>query len=146
MRKISVFLALSIIVCGTCLSLLYGQEEMTVKGLITRRTAETLMVRTADTTQIVTLTDSTKVQSPKGLGLRKQQMSWTSLIPGLKVTVKGISTAEGKFEAKTITFSKADLQTASMIQAGSTPTEERVAANEVETASGVPPFTVPISM
>jgi len=132
MRKIALFTALGAIFCCT---LMLGQDETSIKGLITGRTADSLTLRTADGTQVVTLTDSTKVQTPKGLGLRKQQMSWTSLIPGLKVSVKAIPAGEGKYEAKSITFSKDDLQTASMIQAGLVPTEERVAANEVKTAA-----------
>jgi outer membrane protein OmpA-like peptidoglycan-associated protein len=112
-----------------------AQDESTIKGMITGRTADTLVVRSADATQEITLTDSTKVQTPKGLGLRKQQMSWTSLIPGLKVTVKGMAGSDGKLVAKTITFSKDDLQTASMIQAGLAPTEEKVTANQVNIAA-----------
>jgi len=135
MRKISVFLALVLILCCASWTMMFGQEETTVKGLITARAADTLTLRTADGTQVITLTDSTKVQTPKGLGLRKQQMSWTSLIPGLKISVKAIQGSDGKLEAKTITFSKDDLQTASMIQAGLVPTEEKVAANEVNIAA-----------
>jgi OOP family OmpA-OmpF porin len=135
MRKISVFLSLVLIFCCAPGTLVLGQDETTVKGLITGRTADTLTLRTADGSQIVTLTDATKVRTPKGLGLRKQQMSWASLIPGLKVSVKGIPAADGKLEAKTVTFSKDDLQTASMIQAGLAPTEEKVAANAVKIAA-----------
>jgi len=135
MRQISAFLAFVLVFCCASSPLMLGQDETSVKGLITARTADTLTLRTADGNQVITLTDSTKVQSPKGLGLRKQQMSWTSLIPGLKVSVKGFPTSDGKLEAKTITFSKDDLQTASMIQAGLTPTEEKVAANAVKIAA-----------
>ena len=135
MRKFSVFVVLALVFCSMPWSRVLGQDQTTVKGLITGRTADTLNLRTAEGTQVITLTDSTKVQTPKGLGLRKQQMSWTSLIPGLKVSVKGIPTADGKLEAKTITFSKDDLQTASMIQAGLAPTEEKVAANALQTAA-----------
>jgi len=134
-KKTSVFVALTIVLCCTSMKFALAQEEHTVKGLITNRSADTLDLRTDYGSQTVTLTDSTKVQSPKGLGVRKEQMSWASLIPGLKVTVKGASTGNGKFEAKTITFSKDDLQTASMIQAGLAPTEEKVAANQVQTAA-----------
>ena len=100
--------------------------------MITNRTADSLTLRTDYGSQTVTLTDSTKVQSPKGLGLRKQQMSWASLIPGLKVSVKGVSTGEGKFEAKTITFSKDDLETASMLSAEPVSAEDahRMAADD----------------
>lgn len=135
MRRTSLFLAVTLAFFCTLPVLMQGQEETTVKGLITNRSADTLILRTDYGSQVVTLTDSTKVQSPKGLGLRKQQMSWTSLIPGLKVSVKGVSTGERTFEAKTITFSKDDLQTASMIQAGLAPTEEKVAANQVQIAA-----------
>jgi OmpA-OmpF porin, OOP family len=132
MRNISVSI-LALILCCTSIAV-YAEDEATVKGLITGRTADTLTLRTEIGSQIVTLTDSTKVQTPKGLGLRKEQMSWTSLIPGLKVAVKGVSTG-GKFEATTVTFSKDDLQTASMIQAGLTPTEEKVEANKENIAA-----------
>jgi outer membrane protein OmpA-like peptidoglycan-associated protein len=135
MKRIGLFLAVSLVFCCTLPTLVQGQEQTTVKGLITNRTADALTLKTDYGSQTVTLTDSTKVQSPKGLGLRKEQMSWASLIPGLKVSVKGVSTGEGKFEAKTITFSKDDLETASMIQAGLTPTEEKVAANQVNIAA-----------
>ena len=135
MSRISLFMAITLLFCCTSSTFVRGQQETTVKGLITNRSADNLTLRTDYGSQIVTLTDSTKVQSPKGLGLRKQQMSWTNLIPGLKVSVKGVSTGEGKFEAKTISFSKDDLQTASMIQAGLTPTEEKVAANQMQIAS-----------
>ncbi len=134
MRKIgaSIF---ALVFCCLSMSLLSAEDEATVKGLITGRTADTLTLRTQTGGQIVTLTDDTKVQSPKGLGIfRKEQMSWTSLIPGLKVTVKGVSTG-GKFQANTITFSKEDLQTASMIQAGLAPTERKVEENKENIAA-----------
>lgn len=134
MRRMRLLMAVALLCC-TSSGFVLGQEETTVKGLITNRSADALTLKTDYGSQIVTLTDATKVQSPKGLGIRKQQMSWTNLIPGLKVSVKGISTGEGKFAAKSITFSKDDLQTASMIQAGLTPTEEKVAANQMQIAS-----------
>jgi outer membrane protein OmpA-like peptidoglycan-associated protein len=133
MRKISV-LIVALLFCCTTITLLYAEDEATVRGLITERSADTLTLRTESGSQVVTLTDSTKVESPKGLGLRKEQMSWTSLIPGLKVTVKGVSTG-GKFQANRITFSKDDLQTASMIQAGLTPTEQKVEENKQNIAT-----------
>jgi outer membrane protein OmpA-like peptidoglycan-associated protein len=125
-RTITLSVALS------CMMLVQAfAQETTVKGMITGRTSDNMAIRTSDgTTSNVTLTDDTKVQSPKGLGLRKEQMSWAELIPGLKVNVKGTFDGSGNLVAKTITFSKNDLQTASMIQAGLVPTQERVSANE----------------
>ncbi len=128
-------IAVLLVFCCAWLTPAYGGDETTIKGLITERTADTLTVRTADGNQSITLTDSTKVQTPKGLGLRKQKMSWASLIPGLKVTVKATPDTDGKLTANTITFSKDDLQTASMIQAGLVPTEQKVGENRQNIAA-----------
>jgi outer membrane protein OmpA-like peptidoglycan-associated protein len=119
-------------VCFVALLSAHAQGEKTkVKGLITGRTGDTIVLKTTDGTSVtVTLDDDTKVQQPKGLGVRKKQMSAAALIPGLKVSVDGTSQDATHVLAKSITFDKDDLQTAEMIQAGLNPTEEKVAANQ----------------
>ena len=104
-------------------------QKVKVKGMISGRTGETLTLNTSDGKATVTLDDSTKVQQPKGLGLRKKQVSAAVLIPGLKVSVEGTGDSTN-LTAKTITFDASDLQTAEMIQAGLHPTAEQVAANQ----------------
>ena len=101
-------------------------QNVKVKGMISGRTGETLILNTQDGTATVILDDSTKVQQPKGLGLRKKQVSAAVLIPGLKVSVDGTGDSTN-VTAKTITFDKNDLATAEMIQAGLHPTAEQVA-------------------
>ena len=110
----------------------YAQGDQTkIKGLITARTGDTIVLKTTDGTSVtVTLDDDTKVQQPKGLGVRKKQMSAAVLIPGLKVSVDGTSQDATHVLAKSITFDKDDLQTAEMIQAGLNPTEQKVATNQ----------------
>lgn len=106
-------------------------DKTKVKGLITARTGDTIILKTTDGSSItVTLDDDTKVQQPKGLGVRKKQMSAAVLIPGLKVSVDGTSQDATHVLAKSITFDKDDLQTAEMIQAGLDPTKQNVAANQ----------------
>jgi OOP family OmpA-OmpF porin len=106
----------------------YGAEN--VKGMITTRTGETLIVKSGDTTTTVVLTEDTKTKDDKGLfGLDKQQMSNVVLMPGLKVEVDGTPDDAGRFVAKTITVDGDDLETAEMIEAGLHPTAEQVAAN-----------------
>jgi len=119
-------------VCFVALLSAYAQGEKTkVKGLITARTGDTIVLKTTDgSTVTVTLDDDTKVQQPKGLGIRKEKMSAAVLIPGLKVSVDGTSQDATHILAKSITFDKDDLQTAEMIQAGLNPTEQKVAANQ----------------
>ena len=61
-----------------------------VKGMITTRTGETLIVKSADGSITVALTDDTRTKDDRGLfGLEKQQMSNVVLIPGLKVDIDG---------------------------------------------------------
>jgi len=117
---------------------LYGldnSQKLKVQGLITGRTGETLNVRTADGTITVVLTDDTKVQKPKGLGLRKTQMSFTALIPGLKISVNEFHDEKNRLVAETITFSGDDLRTAESIQAGLTPTQQAVEASQQDIAA-----------
>jgi outer membrane protein OmpA-like peptidoglycan-associated protein len=119
-------------VCFVALMSAYGQgDKIKVKGLITARTGDTIVLKTTDGSSVtVTLDDDTKVQQPKGLGVRKTQMSAAVLIPGLKVSVDGTSQDPTHILAKSITFDGDDLQTAEMIQAGLNPTEQKVAANQ----------------
>jgi OOP family OmpA-OmpF porin len=112
-------------------ALLSASAQTKVAGLITARTGDTIVLKTTDGSSVtVTLDDDTKVQQPKGLGVRKKRMSAAVLIPGLKVSVDGISQDPTHILAKSITFGKDDLQTAEMIQAGLNPTDQKVAANQ----------------
>ncbi len=108
----------------------FGGDKAEVKGMITARTGETLIVQTADGNVTVVLTDDTTTKDDKGLfGLDKQHMSNAVLIPGLKVDVDGTSDDQNRVVAKTITVDGDDLESAEMIQAGLHPTAEQVAAN-----------------
>ena len=97
---------LTALLCWITPGSLYGVdsgEKVKLRGLITERTGETLTVKTADGKVTVVLTDDTKVQKPKGLGLRKTQMSFIALIPGLKISVDGTHDDQGRVVADTIT-------------------------------------------
>jgi OmpA-OmpF porin, OOP family len=106
-------------------------EDGEVKGMITTRTGETLLVKASDgSTTTVVLTDSTRTKDNKGLfGLERVEFSSVVLIPGLKVDVDGQTDDQGRLVAKTITVDGDDLESAEMIQAGLNPTAEQVQAN-----------------
>ena len=128
-----------VVLLATLLCLAAGlagaSDKVKIKGIITTRTGESLTLKTPDATTVtVSLTDDTKVQQPKGLGLRKRQMSAAVLIPGLKVRVEGTGD-QSQVTATTINFDAEDLETAEMIQAGLTPTARSVKANEQNIAS-----------
>jgi outer membrane protein OmpA-like peptidoglycan-associated protein len=123
-----------VLLCCLAVGSVYGRgdgEKVKIRGLITTRTGESLTVRTQDGSSVtVVLTDDTKVQQPKGLGLRKKQMSAAVLIPGLKISVDGLGDAQTQVTATTINFNQDDLQLAETIQAGLTPTQQQVHANQ----------------
>lgn len=108
----------------------WGGEKAEIKGMITARTGETLIVKGDAGTTTVVLTDETTTKDDKGVfGLERQQMSNVVLIPGLKVDIDGTSDDQGRVVAKTITVDGDDLETAEMIQSGLTPTAEQVEKN-----------------
>jgi outer membrane protein OmpA-like peptidoglycan-associated protein len=108
----------------------FGDDSTTVKGMITNRAGETLVVKGESGRTTVIVTDSTRTKDNTGiLGLSRDEMSNVVLIPGLKVSVDGTADSQGRIVAKTITVDGDDLETAEMIQAGLHPTAEQVAAN-----------------
>ncbi|PYX51431.1 MAG: OmpA family protein [Acidobacteria bacterium] len=105
-------------------------DDKEVKGMITSRTGETLIVKSGEGNTTVVLTDATRTKDDRGLfGLEKQEMSSVVLIPGLKVDIDGTPDEQGRVVAKTITVDGDDLEAAEMIQSGLHPTAEQVAAN-----------------
>jgi OOP family OmpA-OmpF porin len=131
--------AYAVLLCCLSVGLAYGAtngEKVKVKGLITTRTGETLTLKTSTAgNMVVVLTDDTKVQQPKGIGLRMKQMSAAVLIPGLAVLVDGVGDAQSRVTAKSITFEQSGLQLAETIQAGLTPTQQAVQTNQENISS-----------
>jgi hypothetical protein len=96
-------------------------QKVKVEGLITSRDGDSLTLKSSKAGNVVvTLTDDTKVQTPKGI-FRHTEKSVTALIPGLQVKVEGTG-SENQVTAKTVTFDNDDLVLAETIQAGLNPT------------------------
>src|ERR1043165_8220050 len=107
--------------------------ETDVKGMISGRTGETLIVTTETGKVTVVLTEGTKIRDKRGLfGLQEEKLAATVLIPGLKVSVDGMSEGEGRVVAKTITVDGDDIESSLMIQAGLQPTADQVLEHEKE--------------
>jgi OOP family OmpA-OmpF porin len=105
-------------------------DKAEVHGMIIARAGETIVLQTSDGKATVVLTDDTKTKDNTGLfGLERKELSHAVLIPGLKVSIEGVSDVEGRIAAKTITVDGDDLETAELIQAGLHPTAQQVAAN-----------------
>jgi OmpA-OmpF porin, OOP family len=105
-------------------------DKAEVKGMIISRAGETMVVRNSEGKITVVVDDNTRTKDNTGLfGLDRKELSHIVLIPGLKVSVDGVSDDQGRVAAKTITVDGDDLETAELIQAGLHPTAEQVAAN-----------------
>jgi OmpA-OmpF porin, OOP family len=105
-------------------------DKAKVKGMIISRAGETMVVQNTEGKTTVVVGDDTRTKDNIGLfGLDRKELSHVVLIPGLKVSVDGVSDDQGRVAAKTITVDGDDLETAELIQAGLHPTAEQVAAN-----------------
>jgi OmpA-OmpF porin, OOP family len=123
------------LLCILCAGLAFGADKkVKVEGLITGRNGDSFTLKSSKAGDVVvTLTDDTKVQTPKGL-FRHSEKSVTALIPGLKVEVEGTGT-ENQVVAKTVEFENDDLVLAETIQAGLTPTQQQQAIDQSHIAA-----------
>ena len=123
---------LGIVVLGALLAFcgVASAQNNQEKGIINGRSGATMSIQTQDSGNVtVLLTPDTQVEEPEGV-FRKKHLSMAALVPGLAVDVKGYVNDKNQLVADTVTFHGSDLQTAEDIQAGLTPTEQRVQQNQ----------------
>jgi hypothetical protein len=81
-------------------------DKAKVKGMIVSRTGETLIVNGPDGKVTVVLTDGTRTKDNVGLfGWGRKEMSSVVLIPGVKVSVDGVSDDQGRIAANCLSCS-----------------------------------------
>jgi OmpA-OmpF porin, OOP family len=102
------------------LSMKVAAQSVKVEGLIKARNADTMILQTSDSPNLVVLlTDNTQVGQVQGvLKARRKEMSMAALIPGLAVKVEGAYNDQKQLEAKSVSFKGNDLEQAESIQAG----------------------------
>ncbi|MGB8889998.1 MAG: OmpA family protein [Candidatus Korobacteraceae bacterium] len=129
--QITFIAAVAFVVIGLASGIAVAQSGE-AQGLITGRSGATMTVNTQDSGKVVVLlTDSTQVEEVEGgLHMRKKQMGMTALVPGLPVQVKGSYNAQNQLVADSVKFKGSELKTAQDIQAGVTPAEQQLAAQQ----------------
>lgn len=107
-------------------------EKMKVKGVVTRRDADTFTVRDLNGVDtVVRLTDTTRVEEKKGNPFRRgKNYGQTNILRGLNVEVEGRGDASGQLVASNVKFSDQDLRVARSVESRVDPVETRVGANE----------------
>jgi outer membrane protein OmpA-like peptidoglycan-associated protein len=113
-----------------------ADDTKKVEGLIIGRSGSTMIVKTADSPNLlVVLTDTTRVGQVKGvLQARKKDMSMAALIPGLAVRIEGSYSTPNELVAKSISFKGNDLERAESIQAGLHETKAQTEQHKEELA------------
>src|SRR5664280_2252573 len=129
---VAVTVAAVVLTCGVA-----AAQSSQVQGVIDGRSGATMTVKTQDAGNVVVLlTDNTQVEEVEGgLHMRKKQMGMTALVPGLPVQVKGTYNAQNQLVADSVKFKGSELKTAQDIQAGVTPAEQQLQAQQQQMAA-----------
>jgi len=106
-------------------------EKMKVKGVVTRRDADTFTVRDVNGVDtVVRLSDRTSVKSSGGFLRSGTNYGQTNILRGLNLEVDGRGGSNGELNAERIRFNETDLRTARAVESRATPLEERASASE----------------
>jgi OmpA-OmpF porin, OOP family len=106
-------------------------QKMKLKGVVTRRDADTFTVRDMNGVDtVVRLDDRTSVKTKGGFLRSGTNYAQTSILRGLNVEVEGRGNASGELAAEKIRFSEDDIKVARAIESRATPLEERAENTE----------------
>lgn len=106
-------------------------QKAKIKGVVTRRDADTFVVQDANgVSTTVRLTDRTSVKSKGGFLRGGSTYGASNILRGLNLEVEGLGNSSGELVAKNIRFGDTDLRTAQSIQARVDPVENRVGTAE----------------
>jgi len=106
-------------------------EKLKIKGVVTKRDADTFTVRdlTGNDT-IVRLTNTTSVKTNGGFLRGGTNYAQTQILRGLNLEVEGRGGSSGELVAERVRFNETDFRTARAVESRATPLEERASASE----------------
>ena len=108
-------------------------QKMKVKGVVTRRDADTFTVRDnngVDT--VVQLTDRTSVKAKGGFLRSGANYAQTQILRGLNLEVEGRGSANGELVAEKVRFNESDLRVARAVESRAAPLEDRATTTETK--------------
>ena len=121
MNTVTIKLAFCTLVAASVLSIAASspaEDTTKVKGIILARDGAAMQVKGESASWTIMLNEDTKVQAKKGMiGLRKDTLGVTDLIPGLPVEVETLHKGSELIAAE-VEFKADDLKTARQVQAG----------------------------
>jgi outer membrane protein OmpA-like peptidoglycan-associated protein len=106
-------------------------QKMKIKGVVTRRDADTFTVRDMNGVDtVVRLNDRTSVKTHGGFLRGGTNYATTSILRGLNLEVEGRGNGAGELEADKIRFNEQDIKTARAVESRAAPLEERASDTE----------------
>ncbi|MES2393584.1 MAG: hypothetical protein V4555_18245, partial [Acidobacteriota bacterium] len=107
-------------------------QPATIDGMVIGRDGPAMSVRTVESPrQIVVLSDTTKATEKGGMfGWSHRDLGIEALVPGLAVTVEGSYDSDHRLVARKIEFSRSSMKTAKQIDAGLSPVNEKLLAEQ----------------
>ena len=106
-------------------------QKVKIKGVVTRRDADTFVVRDnngVDT--VVRLDDRTSVKAKGGFLRSGSNYAQTQILRGLNLEVEGRGNASGDLVAEKIRFNESDLRVARAVESRAAPLEDRATTTE----------------
>jgi len=108
-------------------------QKMKIKGVVTRRDADTFTVRDLNGVDtVVRLDERTSVKSNGGFLRSGNNYAQTNILRGLNVEVEGRGTGSGELAAEKIRFNESDMRTARAVESRAAPLEERASTTETK--------------
>ncbi|MBA2501672.1 MAG: OmpA family protein [Pyrinomonadaceae bacterium] len=107
-------------------------QRTKLRGVVTRRDADTFTVQETDNSEtVVRLTDTTRVTERKSNPFRRaRNYGVTNILRGLNVEIEGRGDAAGQLVADRVRFSESERRVAQTVEARVNPVEDRVSATE----------------
>src|SRR5262245_59683229 len=108
-------------------------QKMKIKGVVTRRDADTFTVRDMNGVDtVVRLSDRTSVRTHGGFLRSGTNYAQTTILRGLNLEVEGRGNGSGELDAERIRFNDSDLRVARAVDSRSAPLEERATNTETK--------------
>lgn len=108
-------------------------QKMKIKGVVTRRDADTFTVRDLNGVDtVVRLQDTTSVKTKGGFLRGGTNYAQTNILRGLNLEVEGRGNASGELAAEKVRFNDSDLRVARAVESRAVPLEERAETTEAK--------------
>jgi outer membrane protein OmpA-like peptidoglycan-associated protein len=106
---------------------------MKIKGVVTRRDADTFTVRDLNGVDtVVRLDDRTSVKTKGGFLRGGTNYAQTNILRGLNLEIEGRGNSSGELAAEKIRFNESDLRVARAVESRAAPLEERASTTETK--------------